>query len=92
MKTILKNKNIFFLLLIGFLRNFLIIMPILTLYFQSKGLNIQEIMILQVIFSVIIVAFEVPSWYFADIYSLQTSLLVSVVIFGILKWRTCKKI
>jgi predicted MFS family arabinose efflux permease len=80
MNLILKNKNLFFLFLTGFLKNFLVMIPILTLYFQDKGLSMSEIMILQTIFSVLIVILEVPSWYFADIFKRKYSLLIAAVL------------
>ncbi len=76
MQTILKNKNLIFLFLTGFFRNFLIMMPILTLYFQDRWLSMSEIMILQTVFSVLIVVLEVPSWYFADLFKRKYSLIL----------------
>lgn len=54
----------------------MVMMPILTLYFQDKGLNMSEVMILQTIFSVLIVVLEVPSWYFADIFKRKYSIIL----------------
>ncbi len=68
MSVILKNRNILFLFLTSFFRGFLLLMPILTLYLQDNELSMKEIMILQTIFSIIIVFLEIPSWYLADIF------------------------
>jgi MFS family permease len=51
-------------------------MPVIVLYFQDNGLSIQDIFILQIIFSVMIVALEVPSGYFADTFGRRGSLII----------------
>lgn len=87
MEAILKNKNIIFLFLSWFFKNFLIMMPILTLFFIEKWLSMSEVMILQTLFSVLIVVLEVPSWYFADIFKRKYSLIIwSFVWFLWLLW------
>lgn len=40
--------------------------PIIVVFFTRRGLNITEVMLLETIFAVAIVAFEVPSGFFAD--------------------------
>lgn len=57
----------------------MIAMPIIVLYWQSHGLSIQDIFILQVIFSIAIVVFEIPSGYFADRYGRKWSLVLGSV-------------
>lgn len=66
------------LLAIRTITSFLIVMPIITLYFQRSGLLIRDIFVLQVIFSIAIVALEVPSGYFADVFSRKGSLIIGV--------------
>ncbi len=83
MNLIFQNKNLLFLFLTGFLKNFLVMIPILTLYFQDRGLSMSEIMILQTIFSVLIVILEVPSWYFADVVKRKYSLVLWAIISSI---------
>ncbi len=83
MKLILQNKNLLFLFLTGFLKNFLVMIPILTLYFQDRWLTMSEIMLLQTIFSVLIVILEVPSWYFADYFKRKYSLVLGAIISSI---------
>ena len=61
------------------LRAFMIAMPIIVLYWQSHGLSIQDIFILQVIFSIAIVAFEIPSGYFADLYGRKWSITLGSI-------------
>jgi MFS family permease len=50
--------------------------PIIVLFWQNNGLSITDIMILQSIFSIIVVLLEVPSGYFADIHGRKTSLVL----------------
>lgn len=54
------------LLAIKALQGFLLVMPIIVIYWQDLGLSLTEIFWLQVVFSVMIVVSEVPSGYLAD--------------------------
>lgn len=58
----------------------MVVMPIITLYFQESGLLIRDIFVLQVIFSVVIFVFEVPSGYFADVFGRKGSLVIGVIV------------
>lgn len=66
-------------MMIRSLRSFMVIMPVVTLYFQELGLSIRDIFVLQVIFSVAIVVFEVPSGYFADVFGRRYSLIIGTI-------------
>jgi MFS family permease len=57
----------------------LIIGPILVLYMLYKGLNYTEIMLLQSIFSITIMIFEVPTGVIADRISRKFSLLLGTI-------------
>jgi MFS family permease len=70
--------EIYKLLAIRTLRAFLLIMPIITLYWMDLGLTIQDIFVLQVIFSVAAIVLEIPSGYFADTFGRKKS-----IVFGI---------
>lgn len=58
----------------------MVVMPIITLYFQESGLLIRDIFLLQVIFSVAIVVLEIPSGYFADTFGRKGSLILGVIV------------
>ena len=73
------RKEIYKLTTIRALRSFMIILPIIAIYWQDQGLSIRDIFVLQVIFSVAIVFLEVPSGYFADIFGRKGSLLLSTI-------------
>jgi len=77
------QRQITLLLLIRAIRAFLLIMPVITLYWLDVGLSMQDIFILQVIFSVAIVVLEVPSGFFADRFGRKYSLMIGMV-FGTL--------
>lgn len=57
----------------------MVVMPIIAIYWQDQGLTIQDIFLLQVIFSVAIVVLEVPSGYFADVFGRKSSLVLGVL-------------
>lgn len=68
------SRNIFLLFMTQLCKNFLIIMPVLVLFFNSHWLSLSEVITLQAIFSVAVVFFEIPSWYFADKFKRKYSI------------------
>ncbi len=68
-------RQIWLLGAIRAIRMFMITMPIIALYWQSHGLLIKDIFILQVIFSIAVIVFEIPSGYLADRFGHKTSLI-----------------
>jgi MFS family permease len=71
----LKN-NIIKLYLLKAVKWFMIVMPIIVLFFESKGLSLTQIMILQGTYSLFVALFEIPSGFFADIYGRKNSLVI----------------
>ena len=71
---ILKNKNLLFLFILTGLKFFLLIMPVITLFFQEHGLTLAQVMFLQVTFAITIVILEIPSWYLADRFKRKYSI------------------
>lgn len=61
------------------IRSFMVVMPIIAIYFQEAGLSIRQIFLLQVIFSVAIIVFELPTGYFADVFGRKNSLFLGVL-------------
>ena len=45
------------------IRGAMFTMPIITLFFQENGLSMQDIFVLQAIFSITAILFEIPSGY-----------------------------
>lgn len=69
------KKNIFLLFYIQALRWFLLVIPIIVLFYQENGLNLSQIFLLQAVFAVAVVVIEIPSGYFADLFGRRISLL-----------------
>jgi MFS family permease len=68
---------------IAFIRGcrwFMLIMPVLVLFFQDNGLSMKEVLILQSVFSVLIVVCEVPSGYMADVLGRKLSIVLGSVL------------
>ena len=57
----------------------MIVMPIIVLFFESKGLSLTQIMILQGTYSLFVALFEIPSGFFADIYGRKNSLVIGSI-------------
>ncbi len=68
--------NIYKLYIIRFSRWFLLAMPIVVPFYHSNGLQTQDIMTLQALFSLSIVILEVPTGYFGDVLGRKKSLIV----------------
>ena len=69
------ERNLKLLTGIRVLSSSLIAMPVIVLFFNQNGLDQTQIFLLQSIFAVTAVLFEVPSGYFADRFGRRTSLL-----------------
>jgi MFS family permease len=70
------RKNITRIYFINFCRWFLFLMPFVVPYFTKIGMNMEQIFMLQGIYGFVIVLFEVPSGYFADLFGRKLSLLL----------------
>lgn len=72
--------NIWRLTAMSGIRGFLLIMPIIVLFFQENGLSMRDIFIVEAAFSVAIILFEIPSGYFADKLGKRFALLIGAVL------------
>jgi MFS family permease len=72
--------NIYRLYIIKIAKWFSLIMPIVVLFFQENGLNMTQIFWLKSVYSIGIVAFEVPSGYFADVWGRKKTLIVGTLL------------
>jgi len=50
-----------------------------VLFWQQNGLSLTEIMVLQSIFSVLVVLLEIPTGYFADLFGRKNSLIIGSI-------------
>ena len=62
-------------------------MPIVVPFYESNGLSMKDIMILQAVYSIAIVILEVPSGYLADVIGRKKTIIIGAV-FGVLGFTT----
>jgi MFS family permease len=67
--------NIPRLYLIKVAKWFMLYMPVIVLFYQSNGLDMQDVFILQAIYSIAIVVLEIPSGYFADVWGRKFTMI-----------------
>ena len=72
--------NILRLYIIKAAKWFMLIMPIVVLFYHDNGLGMQEVFILQAIYSISIVVLEIPSGYFADVLGRKNTLIIGSVL------------
>jgi MFS family permease len=60
------ESNIWKLNLLQVCRWFMLIMPVIVLFYYDNGLSMQQVMLLQAIYSLVLVACEIPSGYISD--------------------------
>jgi MFS family permease len=58
----------------------MLIMPIIVLFFQENGLSMKEVLLLQSIFSIGIIFFEIPSGYFSDVIGRKTTIIFGCIL------------
>ena len=77
------RRNVGRTLTLGFFQVFLVIMPVAVPFFQSKGLTMQDVFVLQAVFAFLVLITEVPSGYVADLIGRKRCLVVGAVFAGI---------
>lgn len=78
---LVKRNNIYLMYTVVFLQGFVFYGPIATLYRQSRGISMNEIFILESIFMVLMILFEIPWGYFADRFGYKNTLVISNLLF-----------
>jgi MFS family permease len=81
------HPNITRLYLIKIAKWFMLYMPIVVPFYESNGLSMKDIMILQAVYSIAIVVLEVPSGYLADVIGRKKTLIIGAI-FGTLGFTT----
>ncbi|MEX0982342.1 MAG: MFS transporter [Bacteroidales bacterium] len=59
---------------------FMLYMPVVVLFYESNGLKMKDIMVLQAIYSIMIVILEIPSGYMADVWGRKRTILTGAVL------------
>jgi MFS family permease len=77
------RRNINRTLAFGFFQVFLVIMPVAVQFFESRGLSMQQIFLLQALFGVVVLVMEIPSGYAADLLGRRLTLVVGSVFIGL---------
>lgn len=81
------HPNITRLYFIKIAKWFMLYMPIVVPFYESNGLSMKDIMVLQAVYSVAIVILEIPSGYLADIWGRKRTLLLGAVM-GVVGFST----
>src|SRR4030095_16822562 len=77
------KRNINRTLAFGFFQVFLVIMPVVVPFFESRGLTMQQIFLLQGLFAVVVLVMEIPSGYVADLLGRRLTLITGSVFIGL---------
>lgn len=72
-------KNTLQLFLIKIAKWFNLVMPIVVLFYQENGLSMSQIFILKSIYSIAMVATELPSGYLADVWGCRRTILLGAI-------------
>ncbi|MBP7076298.1 MAG: MFS transporter [Bacteroidales bacterium] len=78
MKSI--NRNIYMLYLIKVAKWFMLVMPIIVLFYQSHGLSLRDVLTVQAVYSVSIVLWEIPSGYAADYWGRRKTIILGSIL------------
>lgn len=70
------QSNIWKLYVLTALNCFMLINPIIVLFLKENWLSMMDILILESIYSIAIILFEIPSWYFSDKMWRKFSLII----------------
>lgn len=74
------KKNLIALYLIKVSKWFTLVMPIIVLFYEENGLSLQDVFLLKSVYSVAMVAFEIPAGYLADVWGRRNVLLLGCIL------------
>lgn len=72
--------NIWKLYLVKISKWFMVHMPVVVLFFQSNGLGLRNVMLVNAIYSITVAGFEIPSGYFSDRLGRKQSILLGTIL------------
>ena len=70
------SSNLWKITVIRTIRSFMLIIPVIVLFFQENGLTLAQVLLLQSLFSIAVIAFEVPTGYLSDRFGRRTSIII----------------
>lgn len=74
------KRNLYCLYFIKIAKWFMLFMPVIVLFYQANGLNMAKVLLLQGIYSVAIIALEMPSGYFADVWGRKNTIIIGSIL------------
>ena len=77
------KKNISKIYLLKFFSMFLILMPVIVPFFNSLGIGMKGVYLIQCVFAVTVFLLEVPSGYIADILGRKKTLMIAFLLSAI---------
>jgi len=82
------QRNIINLYLIKISTWFMLFMPVVVPFYQSNGLGLSRLMIIQAVYSVTVVILEIPSGYLADVIGRRFALILgtSMTVIGFITY------
>ena len=76
------RRNLVLIIGVSFFHVFSLIMPVIVPIFESRGLDLGDILLLQAIFGFAVAGLEVPSGYLSDLVGRKLTLLLGSVFYG----------
>jgi len=58
----------------------MLFMPIIVLFYQENGLGLKDVLTLQAIYSVAVIALEIPSGYLADVWGRKNTIILGAIL------------
>ncbi len=77
------EKNLQRILALAFFQVFLVLMPVIVLFFESRGLTLPEIFLLQAWFAAVVLIMEAPSGYLADLLGRKRVIVMGTFVLGV---------
>ncbi len=77
--------NVYLMYLIIFFQGFVFYGPVATLYRQGRGISMYQIFLIESVFWILMIVFEIPWGWFADRFGYKKTLIISNLLFLISK-------
>lgn len=74
------RANIWKVYVYAFFQCFLVIIPVIVPFWKAKGLTVKEIFLLQGIFGAVLILFDAPAGYLADLLGRKKALVIGSII------------